>query len=133
MGHELAHEQFSVSEKALKRYNINRVLINWIIEIHADYVGITITGNGDRNHFLQAIEYITQQRELEGKQNDRDTHTHPSYTRRMAYVKAYDFDELLIHAVASDLHLSADDTLLRQWSKEILGIFPPIFLKPHLP
>lgn len=94
IGHEIAHktgEMFFLTFPWRVRFN------SWAREVHADFGGAQLMLNGKRNTMLNAMKF-----KMKFKDKNYEDSTHPSWKRRMYYVKNYDFTPELIRKIAED-------------------------------
>lgn len=96
MGHEFTHQENDYF--FLEPFTKNEKFVYWVNEVHADFGGIVKAFDGRINPALQAMEYKRKSKIRE----DRDTFTHPSWERRMYFVRKLDFDEKLIREIAAE-------------------------------
>lgn len=97
---------------------MDRKFINWVNEVHADFGAAKEMVNGSRDLLIKSTEY-----KLALKPYNKDSYSHPSWTRRLEYATNYNFDELLIRKIANDT--SFENELLL---KKVLKHFSPIIL-----
>ena len=95
MGHEFTHQENDYF--FLEPFTKNEKFVYWVNEVHADFGGIVKAFDGKINPALQAMEYKRKSKIRE----DRDTFTHPSWERRMRFVREFDFDAKLIREIAA--------------------------------
>lgn len=117
LGHELTHKKEEVSKRYFLK-KMDRKFINWVNEVHADFGAAKEMVNGSRDLLIKSTEY-----KLALKPYNKDSYSHPSWTRRLEYATNYNFDELLIRKIANDT--SFENELLL---KKVLKHFSPIIL-----
>ena len=94
IGHEMTHQENDYFY--LEPFSKGQKFVNWINEIHADYGGIMKAFDGDVNLGIKALEF---KKKCQGD-TDNDGRSHPSWRRRIEYIKKYDFDRDIIQEVA---------------------------------
>lgn len=94
LGHEIAH----INDYDFYALDfLNRSVISWINEVHADFKACQLVAHGKREKLVQAIEY---KKIL--KSNDKDCKYHPSWERRLIYAQQENFNNELIEKIAAD-------------------------------
>jgi len=94
ISHEMTHQENEFFY--IEPFSRNQKFVNWINEIHADYGGIIKAFDGDANRGINALEF---KKKCKGEK-DKDGRSHPSWKRRIAYIRKYDFNDDLIKKVA---------------------------------
>ena len=94
MGHEFTHQENDYF--FLDPFTINEKFVYWVNEVHADFGGIIKAFGGSVEHGMSAMEYKKKSKIRE----DKDTYTHPSWERRIYFIKKYDFNKNLIKEIA---------------------------------
>ena len=94
IGHELTHHENDYF--FLDPFTKDEKFIYWINEIHADFGGIQKMFAGDVSQGEIAMRYKQRNRTTK----DKDTYTHPSWEKRISFIKEHNFDEKLIRVVA---------------------------------
>lgn len=128
VGHELGHKNDYMPKSKIKRFLLNCAeLLDglffkyvpyvskefkfylWIWEVHADFYGCFIALNGSRTNQLMSIDF-----KISKKSGTicKDSYTHPSWEKRLKYIKFYNFDRRLILQVARDAGFSLNECLL---------------------
>ena len=95
MGHEFTHQENDYF--FLEPLTKNEKFVYWINEVHADFGGIVKAFDGDIKQGLRAMEYKRKSKIRE----DKDTFTHPSWERRIRFIREYDFDVKLVRQIAN--------------------------------
>lgn len=116
LGHELTHKKGDFSQKLCFR-RADRKFVNWVNEVHADFGAAKEMAGGSRKALVESVKY-----KLLLKPYSTDTHSHPSWARRLEYATNYNFDETLIQKIAADAAASA--SLLQP----VIAFFQPIVL-----
>lgn len=115
IGHELTHmnKDFCFVEFG----TCDKKFVNWINEIHADFGAVQIAFQGNRKDGILAIRY---KKDRKGRK-DKSTYSHPSWAQREEYLNDFNFDEVLIRRIASDLGCKNERLInhLIQYYKEI--------------
>lgn len=115
MGHEFTHQENDYF--FLEPFTKNEKFVYWVNEVHADFGGIVKAFDSKINPALRAMEYKRKSKIRE----DRDTFTHPSWERRMYFVREFDFDEKLIREIATIVGCK-NEQLIQRVSKHFDGI-----------
>ena len=92
--HEITHQENDYFY--IEPFSKNQKFVNWVNEIHADYGGIIKAFDGDVNRGINVLEF---KKNCKGGK-DRDGQSHPSWKRRIEYIRKYDFNDDLIKKVA---------------------------------
>lgn len=101
----------------MEPFTKNEKFVYWVNEVHADFGGIVKAFDGKLNPALRAMEYKRKSK----IQEDRDTFTHPSWERRMYFVREFNFDEKLIREIASIVGCK-NEQLIQMVSNHFEGI-----------
>lgn len=119
LGHELTHK-----ERNLIGFRLcTSKFYAWINEIHADYGASQKMFSGSRKALLDSICFKNNDTRKYGGCN-KDTSSHPSWTKRKYYVENFDFDANLIQQIAKDVNYKNSKGIERACS-----YFQPIELK----
>ncbi len=94
MGHEFTHQENDYF--FLEPLTKNEKFVYWVNEVHADFGGIVRAFGGNARQGLRAMEYKRKSKTRE----DRDSFTHPSWERRMYFIREHDFDAKLVREIA---------------------------------
>lgn len=97
IGHELTHKENDFV--FIEYWTKDKKFVNWVNEVHADFGAVGKSLGNSRNRAVSAAEY---KRKYKGKK-DRDTSSHPSWSRRKAYLTSYDFNYELLDKIAKDV------------------------------
>ena len=102
IGHELTHkERYQEKYKQLTPFRLplkKMKFTAWVNEAHADFGGAQKMANSSRQTLLEVMEYKKAQHP-----DSKDICHHPSWERRMYYVKKFDFTNELIEQIAKDV------------------------------
>lgn len=102
IGHELTHiEKHQEKYKQLTPFRLplkKMKFTAWVNEAHADFGGAQKMANSSRQTLLEVMEYKKAQHP-----DSKDICHHPSWERRMYYVKKFDFTNELIEQIAKDV------------------------------
>lgn len=94
MGHEFTHQENDYF--FLEPFTKEEKFVYWVNEVHADFGGIVKVFEGSVEKGLRAMEYKKRYK----NHKDKDSFTHPSWERRMNFIKEYDFNVNLIREIA---------------------------------
>lgn len=94
IGHEMTHQEKDYFY--LEPFSNEQKFVNWVNEIHADYGGIIKAFDGNVNRGIKALEL---KKHYKGEK-DKDRRSHPSWERRIEYIKTFDFNADLIKEIA---------------------------------
>lgn len=105
IGHELTHkENFSFRKAKISHTKLTRedkMFLNWVNEVYADYGGAVKMGSGKKETLLQALHF-----KLTYAEKDQKIHTdgfyHPCWDKRIKYANNGRFDSGLIAMIAED-------------------------------
>lgn len=94
MGHEMTHQhdKFFIAIPFSK----DAKFIYWINEVHADFGGAVIAFDGDVARTAEAMQF---KRVCKGNR-DKDAYSHPSWQRRIEFIRNDNFDRELIYKIA---------------------------------
>jgi hypothetical protein len=90
MSHRLDYQQIVLNHN-------DRKFIKWINELFADYHAVQLALDGDTNLFEKTVKYKTNNSNV-----SKDYFSHPSWNRRVEYIKNYSFDSDFIRLVAKE-------------------------------
>ena len=106
IGHELTHKDGDLYRTFRKK---NNQFIFWVNEVHADYGSAQKMVNSERTRLLSAMEY-----KLSHKKSDTDGSDHPSWKRRIYYVKNFDtFGDELIDRISVDTQCESEELIAK--------------------
>lgn len=94
IGHELTHLEHEFFY--LEPFSKTQKFVDWINEVHADYGGIIKAFDGDVYRGVRALEF----KEKFKCGRDNDGRSHPSWKRRIEFIKKFDFNANTIREVA---------------------------------
>lgn len=101
LGHEYTHIGPELPQIGAKLNKADKYFIHQFNEVYADFNGILLMLDGDRELALNAMNRKTDF--LNSKNlNSSLKPTHPSWDRRIFYIKNFDFNSTLIRRLAAD-------------------------------
>ena len=101
IGHELTHLQGDFPN--IKLFAHRYKFISYVNEIHADFGGVSIALNGDSELGVKCLEFKKEWNTSKIKKNDKNYWDHPSWSKRIDYIKRKKFDTFLIREIAEDV------------------------------
>lgn len=116
LGHELNHTMKWFPHTFNPEYDR---FIRWCVEVHHDFAGAKIMGDGKRKNLLISITH-----KMLNRPHDEDSILHPSWKRRYCYAENYNFDEELIRRIAEDTEYQNEELIL-----DMIAYYKPIVLR----
>lgn len=95
VGHELTHLDGDIKIRHCKKND--KKFLAWIHEVHADFGGAQKMCKNKRELAVAGIEYKQKL-----KKSDKDRYSHPSWEKRLYYIRHYDFSKELLEVLAND-------------------------------
>lgn len=95
IGHEMTHQNdhFFLA----RPFSKNARFTYWVNEVHADFGGAVMAFEGDVARCAEAMQF---KKKCKGER-DRDGYSHPSWRRRIEYIRDNDFNRELIYKIAN--------------------------------
>lgn len=97
IGHELTHKIKDFSKLVV--FGKDKIFINWVNEIHADFGGAEKMANSSRLALIKSYDYKINYK-INQHKKDIDKSSNPSFKTRKYYVENYNFNKKLIKKVA---------------------------------
>lgn len=126
----IGHESGHFNDYNLKNSHIYHEIkfINWTIEVYNDFYSIFIKLNRDKDLGMSAINYIINEKTFYSK-SLKDSKTHPSWSRRLNYIKEYNFNKDLLKKIALDSGLIRSSDEKHKLIDEIYSFYGEIHLQ----
>ena len=102
VGHELTHKD---GDFPILKYGVNYVkFIAYVNEVHADFGSAQKMLNSNREQLLQSMLY----KQSQFSNIDKGDYAHPSWEKRICYVKHFNFTKTLIKQIMYDMNCLND-------------------------
>lgn len=98
VGHELTHKENDFSQRTLCIRDMK--FISWVNEVHADYKSALKRAGSSRDKLIASHNYKLKAKNI--LYRDHNTGSHPSWRKRIYYIKNFDFNRELIDEIARD-------------------------------
>lgn len=102
VGHELTHKD---GDFPILKYGVNYIkFIAYVNEVHADFGSAQKMLNSNRKQLLQSMLY----KQSQFSNIDKGDYAHPSWEKRIYYVKHFNFAKTLIRQIMYDINCLND-------------------------